>query len=52
MARTGKNDKGGWSVTQNKVVKYSYIHECGSVCRADNIVVGNIFAEDFLLYVP
>lgn len=45
-----KNDKRGWDVTNNKVVKYAEVdHESGAVLTADGWCVGNYMAGDFML---
>lgn len=44
-----RNNQRGWDVHSQKVVKYAYVNEDGSVYRANGYCVGNIEAGDFTI---
>lgn len=44
-----KNDKRGFDITEQKVVRYSYTSKDGGVFRADGKCVGNYLSGDFRL---
>lgn len=52
MMRSSTNDKRGFNVTNQKVVKYAYVDfKSGSVERANGICVGNYLSGDFELTI-
>ncbi len=53
LVRSSVNDKRGFDVTNQKVVKYAYVDfKNGSVHRANGYCVGNYIAGDFDLNAP
>ncbi len=43
------NDLLGWDVFNKKRLRYSYVHECGSVMTKYDMCIGNVYALDFIL---